>query len=110
MRSTNNVTSKYLSASEVASLYSISTTSVWNWTNKKILPTPYKIGLNTTRWSSYELDAIDAVRNNDGSLPLPIANILELLRPHKGTTEDFVDLIQKLLLKNADNKVYRRGA
>lgn len=44
---------------EVAKRYSISRISVWRWARLGILPQPHKIGPNTTRWKSSDLDARD---------------------------------------------------
>ena len=79
----------------VGERYDISNPTVWNWTNKKIIPKPYKIGENTTRWKNSELDAVDTVRKNDGSLPLPISEILKILKSHNGTLNEFLQTVEE---------------
>jgi len=49
----------YLSAKEVAQRYSIGISTVWDWTSKKLLPSPIRYGQRCTRWSSVDLDKHD---------------------------------------------------
>ncbi len=53
---------KYISVRDVAERYGVAVPTVWLWTKQKDLPSPYKIGKNTTRWSLAELEEIDSKR------------------------------------------------
>ena len=62
MSSTNESPVRYLSVKGVAERYSIGVSTVWNWVAKGKLPSPYKLGENTTRWKLAELDEFDEKR------------------------------------------------
>lgn len=50
---------QWMTDRDVAERYSISRISVWRWAREGIIPTPYKLGPNVTRWKSSELDERD---------------------------------------------------
>jgi len=56
---TQDQNSYFLNVKSVAKRYSISVSTVWQWTKDGILPKSKKIGKRTTRWSSAELDEHD---------------------------------------------------
>ena len=47
--------SGFVAAKEVASIYSVSTNTVWRWARTGRIPQPVKIGANTTRWKVGEI-------------------------------------------------------
>jgi len=50
----------WLSDLQLAQRYGVSRVTIWRWAKEGRIPSPRKIGPNTTRWSRAELDALDA--------------------------------------------------
>lgn len=52
---------QFLKAKEVAERYHISLATVWAWTKEGKLPSPVRLGPNTTRWRVAELEDHDTI-------------------------------------------------
>ena len=50
----------WLSDLDVAARYGVSRITIWRWARTGRIPQPLKIGPNTSRWNSAELEAHDA--------------------------------------------------
>jgi len=59
---------KFISVKSVAERYGVSVPTVWYWVKNGILPKPYKLGRNTTRWSIEELDKADNTKMEKGEI------------------------------------------
>lgn len=44
------VTAPWLSVKDLAKRYSVTTTTIWNWTREKRLPRPHSLSSQTMRW------------------------------------------------------------
>ena len=47
----------YMTASQVSEALGVSIPTIWRWARAGIIPAPLKLGPNTSRWSSAEIDA-----------------------------------------------------
>ena len=59
---------KFISVKSVAERYGIGVSTVWYWVKNGILPKPYKLANNTTRWSIEELDKVDNAKMEKGEI------------------------------------------
>lgn len=57
---------KYFKDIDLADRYSVSRMTIWRWAKAGIIPSPEKIGPNTTRWNGDVIAAHDAQQNVDG--------------------------------------------
>lgn len=53
------MTPKYLSAKQVAEMFSISRVTVWRWVRSGRLPTPIKLSPSCSRWRIADLEALE---------------------------------------------------
>lgn len=53
---------RFISVTQMAERYSISTDTVWRWSRDGLLPAPIKINPQVTRWRLDEVEARDAAR------------------------------------------------
>lgn len=47
--------SRKLKVTEVAAICGVSVPTIWRWTKAGTIPSPQKIGANTTRWDGTEI-------------------------------------------------------
>ena len=56
------MTYTFLRVGDVAARFAVSTSMVYRWVRKGILPPPIKLGLRMSAWSADELDAVAEAR------------------------------------------------
>jgi len=56
----------WLSDRDLALRYGVTRITIWRWAKNGVIPPGKKIGPNTTRWSTAEIESRDAEKMNGG--------------------------------------------